>query len=181
MVDLETKSELLDGGTCVVSVAGELDMSTASRFKQTLLSALGNAPASVIVGWNTNTSRARRTNRAKASSPTSCWKRSFTRGRAHSRSSPARRVRSWNRRFRSPHRKPGSSTTRGSWRGGQGDLPLRNLKMAAAAPDRFLVSRSSKIVMPAKRADFRRGDRGAGAKMPGAGLEPACPRGDTWF
>jgi anti-sigma B factor antagonist len=49
MIDLETKSELLDGGTCVVSVAGELDMSTAPRFKQTLLGALGNAPASVIV------------------------------------------------------------------------------------------------------------------------------------
>jgi anti-sigma B factor antagonist len=49
MIDLETKSELLEDGTCVVSVAGELDMCTAPRFKQTLLGALGNAPASVIV------------------------------------------------------------------------------------------------------------------------------------
>jgi anti-anti-sigma factor len=49
MIDLETKSELLEGRTCVVSVAGELDMSTAPRFKQTLLGALGSAPASVIV------------------------------------------------------------------------------------------------------------------------------------
>jgi anti-anti-sigma factor len=49
MIDLETKSELLEDGTCVVSVAGELDMCTAPRFKQTLLSALGNVPASVII------------------------------------------------------------------------------------------------------------------------------------
>jgi anti-sigma B factor antagonist len=50
MIDLETKGELLEGGgTCVVSVAGELDLSTAPRFKRTLLAALGNAPASVIV------------------------------------------------------------------------------------------------------------------------------------
>ena len=49
MIDLETKSELLEGGTCVVSVAGELDMYSAQRFKETLLGALGNAPASVIV------------------------------------------------------------------------------------------------------------------------------------
>jgi anti-anti-sigma regulatory factor len=41
MIDLEMKSELLEGGTCVVSVAGELDMSTAPRFKQSLLGALG--------------------------------------------------------------------------------------------------------------------------------------------
>ena len=49
MIDLETKCELLEGGTYVVSVAGELDMYTAPRFKQTLLGALGSAPASVIV------------------------------------------------------------------------------------------------------------------------------------
>ena len=50
MIDLETKRELLeDGGTCVVSVAGELDLSTAPRFKRTLLAALDDAPASVIV------------------------------------------------------------------------------------------------------------------------------------
>jgi anti-anti-sigma regulatory factor len=42
MIDLETKGELLEGGgTCVVSVAGELDLSTAPRFKRTLLAALG--------------------------------------------------------------------------------------------------------------------------------------------
>jgi anti-anti-sigma factor len=49
MIDLETKSELLEGGTFVVSVAGELDMSTAPRFKQTLLGALDTVPASVII------------------------------------------------------------------------------------------------------------------------------------
>jgi anti-anti-sigma factor len=49
MIDLETKSELLEGGTCVVSVAGVLDMATAPRFKQTLLGALGDVPASVII------------------------------------------------------------------------------------------------------------------------------------
>lgn len=49
MINLETTSELVEGGTCVVSIAGELDTFTAPQLQQTLLDAFDNAPASVIV------------------------------------------------------------------------------------------------------------------------------------
>jgi anti-sigma B factor antagonist len=49
MIDLETDTELLGDGTCVVSVAGELDLYTAPRFEEELRAAFSAGPSAVIV------------------------------------------------------------------------------------------------------------------------------------
>lgn len=49
MIDVKTESQVLEGGTCVLSIAGELDLHTAPQFEEELLRALGNEPVAMVV------------------------------------------------------------------------------------------------------------------------------------
>lgn len=48
MIDLKVGTEQLGDGTCVISVAGELDMYTSPPFEQELLDAVAQAPRVVV-------------------------------------------------------------------------------------------------------------------------------------
>jgi len=49
MIELETETERLVDGTCVVSIAGELNLYTAPRLEQALLGPLSDGTRAVIV------------------------------------------------------------------------------------------------------------------------------------
>jgi anti-sigma B factor antagonist len=49
MIDLKVGTEQFSDGTCVISVTGELDMYTSSRFEEQLLDAVEEGPPGVIV------------------------------------------------------------------------------------------------------------------------------------